>query len=308
MTETKNEFSLIRAAAKPPGERTSKFLSALLMLVFAWGGHAAVVYQQDFEKGTDGTWSGGGTVQPTFGLESFGLGSNHLRNVTTDASVLTLTGLPPHSSMTLTFDLVLWDSVDFHDSCEGCVDRFLISIDGTILYNGNIGNYVGTPIATYGNSYGPGTPITPDFNAYYTPDYGYGTFRDSARRVAYTFAHEAASGVFAFQYPNSQGGVDESFGLDNVTVSINSNTVPKLLNCLVTPPGLGTLAAITGRVEGGTPGTVAIIEVSSDLGATDPWENIGSVVLGANGTSKFGPFEDPHSAGLNADFFRVRCP
>ena len=128
------------------------------LLAFAIAGsaaNAAVVYSENFELGLgDAHWSGAGSVQSTGGLGAF-LGTYHLRNDGALGSILTLDGLASHTSLTLTFDLAMWDSIDYHDTN---LDIFQISVDGTFLYNGPLGNYWGSPINTYGNSIGPGTP------------------------------------------------------------------------------------------------------------------------------------------------------
>lgn len=298
---TADQFVLSNKRMSPARALAATFIAAFLTCV----GHGAVIYQQDFEHGVDKCWSGAGTNQTTGGLAAFGLGNYHLRSESDLPSVFTLTGLPPHTSMTLTFDLAMWDSIDYHDSCATCLDVFQISVDGVSLYNGYFGNYWGTPINVYGNSFGPGTPLTPDFTAYYAPDYGYGTFRDSARRVSYSFPHTSQSAVFTFQYPSSQGGVDESYGLDNVNVSVNSEIRPKLTDCALSPAGPNVFASISGQIAWGVPNAVAVIQASPDLGATVPWHDIGSVVLGPSGNASFGPYQDIQSAGWQCDFFRV---
>ena len=106
--------------------------------------------------------------------------------------------------MSLTFDLAMWDSIDFGE------DIFQIKADGVYLFNGNFGNY-GT---TSGQCEGPGTVLTPSFLDFNNPDYGYGANHDCARHVTFSFAHTSSSAVFSWQYPNSQTAPDESFGID----------------------------------------------------------------------------------------------
>lgn len=179
---------------------------------------AATVYSQNFESGSAGTaWTGAGTVQSTAGLSAFGFGAQHLRNDTDVASVLTISGLGAHSALTLSFDLALWDSIDGNPGSFPYGDLFQVSADGSFLVNQLFGNY-GTPD---GLSMGPGTVITQN-----GANLGYSGFVDSARAVSITFAHSASSVSFSFAFPNSQGGSDESFGLDNVLVSANAVPEP----------------------------------------------------------------------------------
>lgn len=76
---------------------------------------------------------------------------------------------------------------------------------------------------------GPGVPLTPgpiDFN---NPQYGYSGFRDSARRVTFTAPHAAGALQLAFAYPNTQGGLDESFGLDNILIETDAVPPPPVV-------------------------------------------------------------------------------
>lgn len=67
-------------------------------------------------------------------------------------------------------------------------------------------------------------------------------------------------------------------------------------------------ASISGTVRGGPNGTVTL-QASSDLGLSDPWEDIGETIgLDATGNATFGPVSDPNSSGFTGDFFRVRLP
>ena len=177
----------------------------------------AVIYQQNFEAGgpLPAGWTGAGAIQTTGGLSAFGFGANHLRNENQVHSVLTLTGLAAHTTLTLSFDLALWDSIDLGG------DFLTLKADGVDLISASIliGNYY--PSDNLG--VGPGTLLTPAFTAFALPNFGYNSeFRDSARRISsITFSHTASSAVFAFRYPDSQGALDESFGIDNIVVESN---------------------------------------------------------------------------------------
>jgi hypothetical protein len=179
---------------------------------------ALTVYSENFEgAGPFPEWSGSGAVGTTGGLSAFGFGSNHLFNNTTGASTLTLTGLAAHTQLTLNFDLALWDSIDIG------ADLFQVAVDAAFLVNTtDFGNY----FPADNISHGPGVHITDPFTAFAVPNYGYNSgFRDAGRRVTgLTLAHSSSTAVITFHYPNSQGGTDEAFGVDNVVVQ--TNTVP----------------------------------------------------------------------------------
>jgi len=172
------------------------------------------VYFTNFESGVLGTeWSGAGSVTTTGGLSAFGFETLHLMNGGTQSTLLTLIGLAPHTGVTLSFDLAMWDSIDLGG------DQFEVFGGGISLYESStdFGNY--SPPDNV--SHGPGTLLTAAFTAFDQPQYGQSTtFRDSARTVTFTFPHTGPDLVFDWQFPNSQGSPDESFGLDNVRVTI----------------------------------------------------------------------------------------
>lgn len=132
------------------------------------------------------------------------------------STLSTLTGLAAHTTLTLSFDLALWDSVDLGS------DVLTLKADGVDLISALIptGNYF--PADNLG--VGPGTLLTPAFTAFAIPNFGSNAdFRDSARRISsITFSHTASSAVFSFGYPASQRGQDESFGIDNIVVESNA--------------------------------------------------------------------------------------
>ena len=188
-------------------------LVAAALVLPAVAAAQVTVYANDFESGPLGAeWSGGGSIQSSEGLGAFGFGQNHLRNEGTSASLLTLGALAPHTSMTLAFDLAMWDSIDFGDT-------FRLFMDGVTLFDGPFGNY----FAPSGDCDGPGTRISDPFVDFASPGYGMNAgFRDCARTASFTFAHSGTGAAISFQYPNTQGGLDESFGVDNVLVQTDA--------------------------------------------------------------------------------------
>lgn len=201
---------------------------------------AAQVYSQNFESGVSGSeWSGAGTLQSSLGLSLFGFGELHLKNDGTSATVLTLSGLAAHTELTFDFSLAMWDSIDLGD-------RFVIQVDGSSVYDStDFGNYF--PSDNIGH--GPGLNITEAFASFVSPDYGYNaSFHDSARVASFTLAHTASSAVITWQFPDSQGGSDESFGIDNVVVSTNAvSTVPLPASLPMLGLAMAGLAALRNR-------------------------------------------------------------
>jgi hypothetical protein len=196
-------------------------LAGFLLVPVVASAQTTVYGTNTFEGGFAGLgWSGAGTVQSTGGLSAFGFGAQHLRNDTQSASILTLSGLAPHTSMTLSFLLAMWDSID-----NG--DQFQISADGNLLFNSGPSVAFGNYGTLSGQCEGPGTRVSGLFTSFGLPDYGYNTVNhDCGRSVSFTFAHSASSVVFSFQYPGSQTLLDESFGLDNVLVQTNTTSTP----------------------------------------------------------------------------------
>src|SRR5687768_14146020 len=97
---------------------------------------AAVVYTQNFEAAGPYAGFSGAGVQRTTGTMP-GVGAFHLFNGGSTATQLDLSGLAPHTTMTVTFDLLQWDSIDWGS------DTFQIAVDGAFAYNGTFGNYFG---------------------------------------------------------------------------------------------------------------------------------------------------------------------
>lgn len=206
---------------------------ATSLLLAAGVAQAATVHSEDFESGNKSAgWSGAGTVQSTGSFASLGFGEQHLRVEGDSAAVLTLNNLGAHSTLTLSFDLVLWDSIDGNAGGFPYGDLFQLRADNVTMIEQLFGNY-GT-----NGSEGPGsTLVQNDANR------GYGGWVDSARRVQLTFAHSADTVRFEFRYPNSQGSSDESFGLDNLQVSITPVPEPGSWALLLGGLGLVGLAS-----------------------------------------------------------------
>jgi MYXO-CTERM domain-containing protein len=137
--------------------------------------------------------------------------------------------LPQHSSLQISFDLAVWDSVDGYPGGYPYGDHFVVQVDGVTVVNALFGNFTqtGLPIGPGDLVAGPGT-------------YGYDSFWDSIRRLKLTLAHTAPTAQISFSFPSSQGGGDEAFGLDNLSVSVTP--VPEPGVAALWAAGLAALA------------------------------------------------------------------
>jgi hypothetical protein len=69
------------------------------------------------------------------------------------------------------------------------------------------------------------------------------------RDVTFSFAHTASSASLSWRYPDTQGGSDESFGIDNVDISTDASqsVVPEPSTYLLLAAGLAALALVKRR-------------------------------------------------------------
>lgn len=209
---------------------------------------AQVVFSTDFEIGQPSQITGLGSVQSTQALPAGTFGAQHFYNDTTQtgnggATLLTLTGLGAHSTLSLTFDFVAWNSWDGTGSSFPSGDFFEILLDGTLLASISPNNASGTLSIA-----GPAVLIAGP------APYGYGDSapffnRDTAYAVNVSnFAHSSATAAFTFRVNGNgwQGGTDEAFGLDNIVVSIPdriTGAVPEPATWAMMIAGFGLIGA-----------------------------------------------------------------
>lgn len=236
-------------------------LACGLALAVAGEATAATVLTTDFESGVPATFSGAGSLTGTQGYSSFGFGGNFLWNTTSGATVLSLSGLPAHTSLTLAFDLAFIDSWDGSTFIAGAapVDTFTIRVDGVTLFSETFDNFFqcdqsaptantithGTQLgftgAVFGNiSLCDGTPIVGLID-YWDSAYD---FSDPVLGLT-NLPHTSSSVTVEFFAGGSgwQGGADESWAIDNVRVDIDtaSEPVPEPATWMFGAIGLGTI-------------------------------------------------------------------
>lgn len=207
--------------------KTLVIFGALAAIGLAQPAVAQVVFSTDFEAGQPSQITGLGSIQPTQALPAGIFGSQQFYNDTTQtgdagATLLTLSGLGAHSTLSLTFDFIAWNSWDGTGSSFPQGDFFEILLDGTLLASISPNNASGTLSIA-----GPAVLIAGP------APYGFGDSspffnRDTAYAVNVSnFAHSNANAAFTFRVNGNgwQGGADEAFGLDNIIVSIPGQDV-----------------------------------------------------------------------------------
>ena len=212
-------------------------LTTISIFAFAGTATAGTVYFNDFDHGIG--LGGGGEIADAQGYHgvngisgSFWFNDSKVNGPkgkkTTD-STLSLSGLGAHDWMTISFDIAFIDSWDGNIGRKFGDDFFNIFVDGvTLLRTTNFG--------------GIGDELTDGV-------YGYFGFRnkydDEAYRYRAMFRHTGDSADFSFFADGRkwQGGRDESWGIDNLTVMIGSSAaivpVPAALPLML--GGLGLL-------------------------------------------------------------------
>lgn len=241
-------------------------LAAVLATCFLpAGAQAATVYFNNFQGSVGNEWSAttvSSAPNPDYNNTRKFLGEFGAESVT-----LTLDSLPAHTAATVEFSLFLirsWDGEDdnnsFPDSALG-PDHWTFKADGGLLFdetfsNGNPKGQSFTGPGTPENCAGHADPAGPAYAAmsgsaecyslgYWFNDIPNGTNEamDSVYNLAFNFSHSGNSLVLDFGAYGLQSLADESWGLDNVKVSVTPVPLPGALSLLM--GGLGVLGAFT---------------------------------------------------------------
>jgi len=179
---------------------------------------------ETFGAGVAGGLSGETAVEPVQGYAGLGpaggeFAGNLLRNTTVPGAptVLTLTGLPPHDAISLEFLFAAIDSWDgiFAVDAE---DLFAVTLDGETIF---LESFLNSTAPTTQSYAGPALSFRQDLG--FTA--GGVDFFDSAYDLAENFVrmpHTADTLTLEFFADGAhwQGGTDESWGMDNLIVSV----------------------------------------------------------------------------------------
>ena len=196
---------------------------------------AREVYSNNFSVSAGPEWSDTSTA--TANGEDFLADDHHGSGAGT--KTLTLSSLPAHNSVTVSFDLYIIESWDGNGQQGGGVDNWQLEADGNNVLFTNFANFTGANTQAYPNQvspYGPGGAFAPRTGAFANGHLGYGTgdFGDATYRFSFTFPHSASNIVLDFTSLQNQTPGDEGWGLDNVVMCTNSaaiqtsNSIPTL--------------------------------------------------------------------------------
>lgn len=213
----------------------NQFIGAALAAA-AFSGYAAetIVFSTDFNGAlpsqiNPGSTNGGGFLTPVQGYAGLGpsgnqFGGNMLRSPTGNTVTLTLNGLPAHDTISLRFLFAAIDSLDGTGTFpQG--DFFKIVFDGNVLFSESFANALTTQIQSYVPPAGVELARRQDLG--FTT--GESVYLDSAYNLGadprfLDFAHTGSTAVIEFFIfgPGNQSLDDESWGMDNLTVSVST--------------------------------------------------------------------------------------
>lgn len=212
-----------------------KLLSATaLALACASAGAQTTVFTTDFNAGLAPQIAPGTALLE--GVQGFGglgpagatFSGNFLRSATGNTVTLTLGALPVHSTISLDLLFAAIDSLDGTGSFPSG-DFLRITLDGTQIFRESFANAQISQTQSYVSPAGVELARRSDLG-FGGPG---GFFTDSAYNFAAdpqfdNFAHSASSAVFTFVIEGA--GIqllgDESWAMDNLRVSVNSNMAP----------------------------------------------------------------------------------
>jgi hypothetical protein len=185
------------------------------------------VYSNDFATAIGPAWSTQEDETSPDGERFLGRFAND------DSATLSLSGLPAHDRLVVEFDIYIMDSMDGNDTGpesgeeeDGVAhpDIFAFSADGTLLKKTTFGNR--HPQAFPGDY--PGASNPPKAGATAVDSLGYD--EDTTFRLSLSFPHSGNTVAFTAAGSGLEDLNDESWGLDNVSVSAERAALPIAAN------------------------------------------------------------------------------
>jgi hypothetical protein len=197
---------------------------------------ATVLVMSDLETSLPPEFSGAGAIEDVQSFPLVTFGTKFLRNDAAGnpaaATILTVTNLAPHTTLSLSFVLAVIDSWDGPGN-----DAFTVTLDGNPVFTSGYSNFdldqphSGTLL--YSGVFGFSSTFTETDSAY------------SIRLPG--LAHTASTATFAFFAggPDWSGGTDESWAIDNL--ALESDAVPEPRSLFLLTPGAIALVALARR-------------------------------------------------------------
>lgn len=228
-----------------------KFAVATTLIIAGFPGTVLsapiTVFSTDFDGSLPivGISPGTATLTPVQGYAGYGpsgnqFGGNFLRSATGNVVTLTLTGLPTHDTISLSFLFAAIDSLDGTGTFPAG-DFFKIVFDGTTLFSESFANASPLQIQSYVPPAGVELARHVDLGfegpgGYYTDSaYNFGADPRFAN-----FAHTSSSASIEFFIfgEGNQPLDDESWAMDNLKVSVTTQAVPEPSTMLLLGSGL----------------------------------------------------------------------
>lgn len=199
-----------------------KLLLCFSVCLLAQSVQAGVIYSHDFETTVGAEWSHTTTSITPTGDRSF------LGQFLNDTVSLSLNNLSAHNFVTIAFDLFIiesWDGNYIGAAPNHEPDEWFLNVlNGPSLLATTFSNT--TQYRGHDQNYSASDPVEQN-------SLGYSFHGDSVYRLSFTFAHTASEIQFDFfakglETSGLDGFDDESWGLDNVSVSTSaSHSVPE---------------------------------------------------------------------------------
>lgn len=228
------------------------------LFLFSWVGnsYAIVAFSTDFNSGLPPEFSGITTLEGVQGYSGLGTGSNvfsggFLRNTSAgnpaSASILSLTGLPTHTSIDLNFLLAIIDSWD-GSNYDYAPDILNVKVDGSTIFSETFDIFGYFDQSYKGNE--RGTTLT------YDTARGFSSWNDAAYDMGLdpifnNISHTSSTLTIEWFASGGgyQGGDDESWAIDNVQVILNADPIPEPATMLLLASGLVGLAGFKKRIR-----------------------------------------------------------
>ncbi len=192
------------------------------------------VYSNNFTNGAGLGWSSGATdTTPGTAAHAADKFLGQFGNQTT---TLSLAGLAAHSTVNVTFDLYVIDSMDGNGEFGGAPDPWSFAANGNTLLATNFANYDlqagetqsfgganGTGGYLTGGTYSPYTGAAEKKTLGYVFGNGFGSdAEDAVYHLSFTFNDASSALALSFTGQPDESLSNESWGLDNVVVKTNA--------------------------------------------------------------------------------------